>query len=713
MNQFDENELRKKIRSDLQKKHQEKQGKKKSKSKQKEINEEKLSESLKIKIRKIEEGRLFSQHSQFIKCENHLRETIWLTALERAEQHEYFPVEETRWEKFKRKFSSSEHDIPQTTEIEEYRKKIISEIEQDIDNRLEKYQELIEHHERKKQKNRIDEIIEQEEEAFFKSHPDYNLYRNYIGDTKWLTDEEFEKEEEYTERLRTPKEKVIFYSGWILFTLALLSFFYFINSQFNSHAENGYLVIKVNESKGQLYIDEKLHLGFSNNLSIPLAVGSHTITYRKNGFLTQPKIRIVEIALNDTSQIQFNLIAKAANRQGFVKIKARYGDAKLFVDDEFYGTVANNQNFLLDAGNHDIELKKDNFYIGPSPKNINLSAGDTIEIKFAFEEKNNGRKATSSIKTGLLEVSSNVKGARILLNRKDTGYNTDYVFNNLPFTSYIITVEKDGYKSFPAEKEIKLSATNKYYKIAFNLTRTTMPVTLITRPIKGKIYVDDREVGVGKWSGSLPVGVHKIRFGDINYFQRPKETEFIVSENSKTEFTFRYASNFSIVFKPSGIKPLNVNAGIQLGYVNENGQFISDPRNGPEIKNSEIINDKIWWLSNAFNFRVPPANEAVAFSFYLPEQSEFGSDFSMKLWGYDGELSYPLEISGGCYFRIQVNNSDIHAKYEPEFKLSEASENRFIRFPLGNVLRAGKNVIVISTAKINKAFFALWKVEIQ
>jgi len=452
-------------------------------------------------------------------------------------------------------------------------------------------------------------------------------------------------------------------------------------------------------------------LCFFNRSSISFSISA--VTYRKDGFLTTPKIQTADIVLKDTTHLEFNLSAKTADSQGFVRIKALYNDSKLFVDDEFYGIVENNQKLFLDAGKHTIELKKDNFLVTPSPKNVLVNAGDTLEIKFNFEAKSNGRKSSSSIKTGLLEVSSNVKGATILLNRKDTGHLTDYVFNNLPFSNYLISVEKDGYKSFPVEKEVKLSSRENHRKASFNLTRTTIPVQLITRPINGKIYVNDREVGLGNWSGSLPVGVHKIKFSDINYFKTPQDTEFVVSESGKTEFVFRYESNFSIVFKPSGIKPENVNAGIQRGYVNEEGKFISDPRNGPEIRNSDVLKDKIWWLGNAFNFRIPPANEAITFSFYLPEQHEFGADFSMNLWGYDGELGYPLELAGGCYFRIQVNNAEIHQKYEPTNVLSEASEQRFIRFPLGNVLRPGKNIVIISTAVINKSFFALWKIEIQ
>lgn len=716
MNQFDENELRKKIRSDLEKKHQEKEKITNNKIEDVKLktDDPKLSTILKNRIRQIEEDNLYSQHPEFFKCENHLHETTWLTALEKAEQHEYYLLEISSWQKFKNSiFKNSKEQFPQTKEVVQYRKEIRDKIEKDIEERLIKYEQSIKHYEHKKQKNRIDDIIEQEEETFYKNHPDYKLYRNYLGNTRWLTDEEASVEEEYTERVRSSKEKFLIYSGWIVLVILIVGISYFIKTNYINVQEVGYVSLSVNEERGQLYVDEKLFLGFSNDQPFQLSKGPHSIVYRKDGFLSQPKIQNVEILLDDTLHIEFQLEAKSSDSQGFVKINAMYNDSKLFVDDEFYGIVEKNKNFLLSAGNHTIELKKDDFYVSPSSKDFVINAGDTIELNFTFQPKSNGKKVTSTVKSGLIEINSNIKGANIYLNRKDTGFKTDYVFNKLPFSNYIITVEKDGYVPFPKEKEIKLSSNDNYKKITFNLTRATMPVRIVTRPANGKIIVNDRELGTGKWSGSLPLGVHKIRFGDIDYFKKPVETEFVVKENSNSEFVFRYESDFSIEFKPSGIKPENVNATIQLGYVDENNNFISDPRNGPETRDSEVLNDKIWWLGNAFNYRIPPANEAVAFSFFLPEKTEFGYDFSMKLWGYDSEISYPLELSGGCNIRIEVNNIEIHQKYEPDFVLSRANESRFISFQLGNVLRNGRNHIVISTAKINKTFFALWKLEIK
>ena len=80
-----------------------------------------LSDALKNKIKVYEEDRLFSEHPQFIKCENHLHETTWMTALENAEQHEFFLIEESWWDRFKSRLLKTKLKIKKI--IDKFKKK--------------------------------------------------------------------------------------------------------------------------------------------------------------------------------------------------------------------------------------------------------------------------------------------------------------------------------------------------------------------------------------------------------------------------------------------------------------------------------------------------------------------------------------------------------------------------------------------------------------
>jgi len=715
MNDFDEKELRKKIRSDLQKKHDQKAAIEKEDLKKLKNIKTELTPALKNYIKQLEEERLFSQQQQFLKCDNHLHEIKWFTALELAEQHEYYPVEESaRYNFFKKIFKEKKYKLLDNDEIINYRKDIISEIEDDIKTRLQNYEKLIKDHEPNKKQNRIDDIIDQEEELFYSSHPDYKLYRNYIGKTKWLTEEEFENEEEYTERVRTKKEKIVLGFIWGIASVMAFTAVYFFNSLYWNSSSNGYVVINVNEQQGQLYVNEKLHLGFTNEQAIPLNGGNHKITYRKAGFLTTPSFYEFDISLEDTVKLSFLLTSQKDKSKGLVTVKSIYDDAKIFVNDEFFGTTGNNRQIYLQPGSYAIELKKENFIVSPSSSSIDLLEGDTVNLAFGFTARSNGKRISkSNIKSVLLEINSNVEGASIFINGKDTGEKTNYIFNNFSFGKYIVSLAMDGYKVYPREKIVQLSEKDNLVKTNFKLTRSTMPVTIITRPVEGTINIDGKDAGIGRWTGSLPIGTHKIRFGKISFFENPEETEFFVEDGGNDKFIFTYKSNFSIIFSPEGIKPDNINATIQLGYVENNNEFISDPRNGPKIRRTEFIAGNVWWMGNAFNYRTPPANEAVAISFSLPQKDEFGYDFLMKVWGYRSEQRYPLEIAGTSNIRIKVNGTVIQSSYTPDFALTEANESAFDKFQLGNLLRPGKNIIIISTAKTNKTFYALRKIAIQ
>jgi len=715
MNQFDENELRKKIRLELEKKHQQKKNVEKIEPDLSKKGKIELTPALKKAIKRIEEERLFSNYNQFVKCSNHLGEIAWFTALELAEQHEFFPVEESRWNLFKKKFSSAdEKKLPSNDEIDQYRETISHEIEESIQKRLEKYEKQIKEHEPDKKQNRIDDIISQEEQRFYSSHPDYKLYQNYAGKTKWLTNEEFKNEEEYTDRILTQKEKIIRNIVWSIGIILVIAIGYFVLNYNWNPANVGYIVINVNQQNGLLYIDDKLMLGFTNNQPLPLSVGSHYIYYRKAGFSTAPNFRNIEIALNDTSKISFLLTSQIDTSKGVVNIKSQYDDAKVFINDDFFGLARSNPKIFLPPGSYIVELKKENFTTSPVSSSIDLSRGDSIDLSFKFITETIGqRKSKTNVKSALLEVASNVEGAHIFIDGKDSGEKTNYIFNNLPFGEHVVSLKHEGFNVSPAEKVIQLSSNQSLAKAYFKLNRTTMPVTITTRPVPGSIYIDGKEVGVGTWTGSLSIGEHAIDFSKIGYFLKPQVSKLIISEDKSANFTFTYQPDFSITFTPDGVKPDNVNGTIQLGYIDENNNFSADPNNGPKIRRTEYLPGDVWWMANAFNFRTPPANEAVAVSFNLPQQSEFGYNFIMKLWGYQSDQSYPLEISSPCNIRIEVNGEIIQNSYTPRYNLAEASDSKYERFQLGNLLHTGRNRIIVSTAKTNKRFFALRKISVE
>lgn len=715
MNKIDEKKLREKIRSQLEEKHSKKQTKTKQ-AKQSESNEDKpekhLTAAQKKYIRSVIEEEVFSQSRLFIKCENHLNEFRWLTAVELADQYEFYPVDQNTWSRISEVFTKSKK-IPTFSAAQEYAEKIRIEIQADMEKRAEHYKKLIKEHEQKEKESLVDEIIRQEEEDFYRTHPDYKLYRNELGQTKWMTEEEFFAQEEFGFEVKPLYQRILMGGLYLLGVIATIVILWYGAQLLKGERSKGILYINTNEARGHLYINEKLFVGFSPGSPLKIAPGNYRITLRKAGFSPAPSYYDIEITQDDTVHVNFNLEPISEGSRGVVYIKAEYKDAKIFVNDEFYGIAQNNEVLTLNPGKYNIELKKEAFETFPRASNISIAPGDTLNLSYKFAERQAVKSKTSSaLNFGILEVSSNVEGAQIYLNGKDSGYETDYIFNRLEYGDYNISLEKEGFQVYPREKQVSLNNSNQTARAEFKLTRSSVSVLITTEPSTGAIFIDGKKMGNGTWRGSLPVGDHKIRFGELKYYQQPPEQIIHIRENTENNFDFTYTPNFRIEFSADGAGDDPSAGAFYPGYY-EDGKFVHDIENGPAVVVAREIGQKIWKMGYAFEYRNPPGHDAIVFSFNIPGQVEIGYDYSVKIWGYRTNERFPVEISTKSSIKILINNMLIQDKYQPRYTLKEASENRYEEFQIGNLLRYGQNTLTISTADDNATYFALWKVSIE
>jgi len=47
---------------------------------------------------------------------------------------------------------------------------------------------------------------------------------------------------------------------------------------------------------------------------------------------------------------------------------------------------------------------------------------------------------------GSLDISSNIKNAKIFLNGRDSGMKTDHIFTKMSLGKYVVEIKKEGYK---------------------------------------------------------------------------------------------------------------------------------------------------------------------------------------------------------------------------------------------------------------------------
>ncbi len=671
--------------------------------------------SLKKHLRELVEAELFSKHKQFIKCTNHLGEYKWLTETEIENQHEFYPYHPGLFDKLtktgqkKRKIK-----IPKIEAVDQYVQQLRIQLSEEIEKRIEKDQENREQARARRKEAAGQEKEKSMDDKSYLSHPDYKLYENHLGERRWLTKEEFESQDEFTLEIVPLSRRILTILKWgVPIILLVVAFVYFFSPILVKPKLRGYLKVESNESRGQLYIDRKLKLGLTLDEPIRLSAGIYRISYRKAGFESSPLFHSVEIKQQDTVQIYFALTPLKSEDIAIVNINSTFPDAKVFVENNFRGLAVENSKMILKPGKYQIALKKENYTAIPPFAEVSLSKGDSINLSFTFTDRSLSRQRDSDDDHGLIEVTSNLQGTKIYMDGKYTGYTTDHIFKKIPFGQHVISLQREGYIIEPNEKSVRLSQLNTYQQAHFSLKKASLYVTFETTPVKGKIYLDGRELAAGSWQGELPPGKYRLRFGEVESYHPPKSLTVDIAEGKKSTFIFTYKPTFSLTFSPLGLKPANAIGNIQLGYVNEDDVFYSDPTNGPEIVKSDEIGEKVWLLAYAFAYRNPPENDAIVFTFNVPSSIDLSQNLWLKMWGYKTDDNYPMEFNNVYEIRISINNRMIQKDYTPRYSIDEAKESNFERFRINNLIRHGTNRLQISTGPVNTTYFALWKIAIE
>ena len=129
---------------------------------------------------------------------------------------------------------------------------------------------------------------------------------------------------------------------------------------------------------------------------------------------------------------------------------------------------------------------------------------------------------------GALTVTSKPENdATILFNGTYLNYKTPYTNDMIAVGEYEITVSKERYK--PITKTVTVAANEKQ-NVEFDLPIDVATITINTDDTTA-IYIDDKYMGFGKWSGELYSGEHKIFLNKSIYQQAEKIIQVKGGEN--------------------------------------------------------------------------------------------------------------------------------------------------------------------------------------
>lgn len=631
------------------------------------------------KIKAEEYQRFFSRLPDYYLYMNHLGEVRWMTEDEALQQHEFFLYSEPLLRRWQRRISLGR----------KIKFSKLSPAERELRLRIRQY-----------------------------------LETKYLGkvtpETTRLIPEEWKYEISNEELENIPISidvgmdaiwrKVLVAVG-ILAIISVVSYFWV---SYNSKPLSGKLLVRGEVGSGRVYLDETNFIGYTNKTITNVPVGIHRISVFKEGYLTIPKYHEVEIKPDSLVTLNFQFKRSRSEVLGFLKIVADQERSKVFVDNNFYGVLGEEPVIALEEGQHTVEVQKEGYVTVPAQKIVHISSGDTSILMVEQVPLPHKKSSSFTMRSGVgsIEITSNEKNARIYVNGKDTGYETDYVLTQLPPGRYTIQLRKEGYSVEPEKVEVVLTRKNSAGNAHFELKRMFERVKITTNPATGPIYIDREFKGEGKFEGVLKIGEHRVSFGDLPGYKTPREKKVTVKPGIPLILQVNYFPQLNIV---AGVDNKgNVyaeNCQIFTGYTLPTRAFTRSKEGSPTIVFNEVVNDYLWKLGYAFPYRNPKGNDAIKLTFSLPLNLDYNQTFTVRMLAASSQEKYPLSLTPKVDILVKFNNSVLSYYYQPRF-LEDLKGLEVVEWDITPYIHPGENSFEVSTTEKNNAFFYVKRIEI-
>jgi hypothetical protein len=631
-------------------------------------------------IKAEEYARFYSRLPEYGLYMNHLGEVRWMTEAEADKQHEFFIYNEGVLKRIQIRWR-----VNRTINL-----KKLSQAEKEIRLRIRQHLE---------QKHRD------------KVKPDSgNIYPD-----EW----QYEMSDEELDRIAISMD-IGGASLWrnlaIIFGLFIIigAVWYFWSDKIEE-SHTGRLLVQSGDISGRVFLNDKEFLGYTNTELSNVPEGEQRIFLKKDGYETVPAFRDVRIVADSLVKIEFVLKRSASAGSGFIRLNAPFNDSKVFINNRYHGRLSENKLLALIPGEYSISVEKDGYFSVPAQKIINVISGDTVLFSVEQILAQSARSSTRLVNPeniGSLEISSNIKGAKIILDGRDTGQETDHVFTQMPLGNYRARVQFEGYDVQPEEVLLNLTQKNPAGNAEFKLTRMFEKITVRTQPPNGTIYIDDEFKGEGSFEGVLKVGTHTISFGDISGYKKPKSRTITLKARNPFLWEVNYFPKLTIY---AGINStgslISDGCDISTGYTFKNQSFTASTEGGPAIEYNDKIKDYAWKMGYAFPYRNPKGNDAIKITFTMPRDLDYDQNFTLSLIAASSQEKYPLSISTKVDIAIKLNNSILSYYYQPKF-LEDLGSLDNVEWDITKYIRPGPNTLEIATTEDNNAFYFLKRVEI-
>ncbi|MFQ5584169.1 MAG: PEGA domain-containing protein [Calditrichia bacterium] len=613
---------------------------------------------------------------------NHLGEIQWMKKEEAARQHEFFLHEPTSLSRLKTKLSRRKYpDLSKLPQVErEIRLQIRAYLERQHIGRL---------------STETEKLI-----------PNEWKYK--------LSDEEIENIPLILEALESGDWKKPAFAIFFLFFVivaALAAYFSFQDGEIT-----GSLIVKTNVSGSRIFLDDKTFLGYNGKEIRNIPVGRHKVSVRKSGYVSLPPYQDIEVKSDSLFTLHFELKPLDSRVMGYLRIEAPQPESEVFVDDNYFGKLSEQTVLALETGQHRISVSKAGYVTVPAERLLYISPGDTsiLTVDQAPLSASRSQKTPANNRSfsGNLEVTANTSGARIYLNGRDTGKETDYVFSNIKLGRYKVTVVKEGFSNEPEEQTVMLTSSNPSAEVSFHLTQKFEKVTIRADRPDADIFVDGQLKGSGSFEGLLSIGEHTISFGNVPGYNAPKAKKINLKPRLPVSIKVEYFPQMKIVAEVGSDGNIHTtDCFLVTGYTLGNRGFTPSEEAGPEVIFVKNLQDYFWKLGFAFPLRNPKGNDAIKIDFKLPYDLDFEQRFTLRIAGAASRSHYPLAISKKFDVSIKFNNTILSYYYQPKI-FEDLNGVEVQEWDITRDVKPGTNTLELSTTSSNNTYYILKRIEI-
>jgi thiol-disulfide isomerase/thioredoxin len=192
-----------------------------------------------------------------------------------------------------------------------------------------------------------------------------------------------------------------------------------------------------------------------------LPEGNYIVSVAKSGYFSFPESAMVFLVKDSSIVINFTLTQK----KGSIFVNSVPPGGDIILDYVYTGNTTPDTIFDLTVGEHIVSVAKAGYLCSPDSLMTMVNENQTSTSEFVLLDT----------LYGSLEVTSNMEGATICIDQKDTNQVTPYVFfNNVTIGTHIISIFKTGHSNGSPAKEVVNIATKDTVEVNFGLSPTQL-----------------------------------------------------------------------------------------------------------------------------------------------------------------------------------------------------------------------------------------------